>query len=64
MSTEDPADRTGRARVDRYGNYVMSIVARRPVIGGEFEAARSVNKPVKPTVGKIGGREEEIGREE
>jgi len=42
----------------------MSIVARRPVTGGEFEAARSVNKLVKPTVGEIGGREEEIGREE
>ena len=62
MSTEDPADRTGRARVDRGGGYVMSIMARRPVTGGEFEATTSVNSLVKPTVGEIG--EEEIGRRE
>ena len=45
----------------------MSIVARRLVTGGEFEAARLVNKLVKPTVGEIGGEEiggKEIGEEE
>ena len=61
-STEDPTEGTGRARVDQCGSYVMSIVARRPITGGEFEVARSVNSPVKPAVGEIGGREEEIGR--
>ena len=61
LSTEDPTDRTGHARVDRGGSYVTSIVARRPVTGGEFEAATSVNSPVKPTVGEIG--EEEIGED-
>ena len=63
-SIEDPADGTGRAHVDQGGSYVTSIVARRPVTGGEFEAARSVNSLVKPTVGEIGGGEEEISREE
>ena len=53
-STEDPADRTGRACVDQGGSYVTSIVARRPVVGGEFEAATSVNSLVKPIVGEIG----------
>ena len=60
-STEDPADGTGRARVDQCGSYVMSIMAHRPVNGGEFEAARPVNKLVKQTVGEIDGREGEIG---
>ena len=59
LSTEDPADRTGRARMDRGGSYVMSIMARRPLTSGEFEAATSVNNPVKPTVGEIG--EKKIG---
>jgi hypothetical protein len=59
---EDPAERTRRARVDQGGSYVTSIVARRPVTGGEFEATTSVNSPVKPTGGEIGRKE--IGRKE
>ena len=48
--------------MDQGGSYVTSIVARRPITGSEFGAARSVNSPVKPTVGEIGGREEESKR--
>ena len=62
QSTEDPADGTGRARMNQGGSYGTSVVACRPVTGGEFEAARSVNSPVKPAIGEIDGREEEIGR--
>src|ERR1043165_7490317 len=57
LGTEDPAEKTRRAREDRGGSYVTSIVARRPVTGGEFEATTSVNSPVKPTVEEIGKRE-------
>ena len=66
-STEDPAGRAGRARVDRGGCYVTSIVARRPVTGGEYEATTSVNSPVKPTVEEIGKKEiggNHIGKQE
>jgi hypothetical protein len=59
---EDPAERTRRARVDQGGSYVTSIVARRPVTGGEFEATTLVNSPVKPTGGEIG--EGKIGEQE
>ena len=55
--TKDPAGRAGRARVDRGGSFVTSIVARRPVTGGECEATASVNSPVKPTVEEIGKKE-------
>ena len=54
----------GAQRIRRMGRDVRAwveaavmacqIVARRPVFPGEFEAASSVNIPVKLTVGEIG----------
>ena len=54
QDAQDPEDGTRRARVARGGSYVTSIVARRPVFRGEFEAADPVNLLVKATVGQVG----------